>query len=292
MAPVSRPTSFYYAFLVLPKAEREAIIAVWDFCRAVDDVVDEGGSAADPATLAAALDGWRQELARCYGGSPATPQGRALQPWIRHFDLSRKPFEDLIDGVAMDLDHTRYADFDALYQYCWRVASTVGLICIEIFGQRSPGARDYAIDLGLALQLTNILRDVAPDGQRGRIYLPLADLARFGCTEAELLAGTPTPAVRSLLAFEASRARDYYARAAATLRTLDRPGVCRSRDHGRRLPRDPGSHRARGIRRLFQPHSRAAGASRAARGRHLASHAARAPWPHLTSSSSAPASPG
>ena len=218
---MSRPTSFYYAFLVLPKAEREAIIAVWDFCRAVDDVVDERESTADPATLAAALDGWRQELARCYGGSPATPQGRALQPWIRRFDLSRKPFEDLIDGVAMDLDHTRYADFDALYEYCWRVASTVGLICIEIFGQRSPGARDYAIDLGLALQLTNILRDVAPDGQRGRIYLPLADLTRFGCSEAELLAGTPTPAVRSLLAFEASRAREYYARADATLRTLD-----------------------------------------------------------------------
>jgi 15-cis-phytoene synthase len=221
VAPVSRPTSFYYAFLVLPKAEREAIIAVWDFCRAVDDVVDEGGSATDRATLAAALDGWRQELACCYGGSPATPQGRALQPWVRHFDLSRQPFEDLIDGVAMDLGHARYADFDALYQYCWRVASTVGLICIEIFGQRSPGARDYAINLGLALQLTNILRDVGPDGQRGRIYLPLADLARFGCSEADLLAGKPTPAVRSLLAFEASRARDFYARAAAILRTLD-----------------------------------------------------------------------
>jgi phytoene synthase len=220
VAPVSRPTSFYYAFLVLPQAQREAIIAVWDFCRAVDDVVDEGESGEADA-LRAALDGWRQELARCYGGAPATPQGRALQPWIRHFDLSRQPFEDLIDGVAMDLDHARYPDFDALHEYCWRVASTVGLICIEIFGQRSPEARDYAMNLGIALQLTNILRDVGTDGERGRIYLPLADLARFGCSEAEVLAGTPTPALLSLLAFEAGRARDYYARAARILQTLD-----------------------------------------------------------------------
>lgn len=218
---MSRPTSFYYAFLVLPKAQREAIIAVWDFCRTVDDVVDEGEAGTSATALKAALDGWREELARCYDGTPLTAQGRSLQPRIREFNLSRQPFDDLIDGVAMDLDHVRYADFEALHEYCWRVASTVGLICIEIFGQRSAAAREYATNLGIALQLTNILRDVRPDAARGRIYLPLADLARFGCTEADVLAGAATPALKSLLRFEAARARQYYARAANILPSLD-----------------------------------------------------------------------
>ena len=132
---MSRDTSFYYSFLVLPTAKREAMVAVWDFCRAVDDAVDEPG-AADPQAL---LEGWRREIDRCFGGSsPQTPQGTALQPFISRFALPRRPFEDLVDGVEMDLRVSRYDTFEALYEYCWRVASTVGLICLEIFGYSAP----------------------------------------------------------------------------------------------------------------------------------------------------------
>jgi 15-cis-phytoene synthase len=219
---VSRPTSFYYAFLALPRAERDAIVAVWDFCRAVDDTVDEQGPGVrvqgagfrdQDAELRAQLQAWREEIVACYEGRPATPQGRALQPWIQRFRLPRKPFEDLVDGVEMDLDCRRYSSFDDLYEYCWRVASTVGLICIEIFGVHGDRGRDYAVNLGVALQLTNILRDVAGDLERGRLYLPLDDLARFNCSEDDLRAGHVTAPVRDLLAFEAARAKDYYRRA-------------------------------------------------------------------------------
>ena len=224
MADVSRATSFYYAFLVLPRPQREAIIAVWDFCRAVDDAVDEAPPEARslrPEALRAALEGWRVELARCFDGAPQTPQGIALQPWIRHFDLSRQPFADLIDGVEMDLDRNRYASFDDLREYCWRVASTVGLICIEIFGQRSARAREYAVSLGIALQLTNILRDVGGDAALDRIYLPQDDLRRFGCSADDLKAGKVTANVRDLLVYEAARAREYYDQAAALASGLD-----------------------------------------------------------------------
>jgi phytoene synthase len=223
---MSRATSFYYAFVVLPKPQREAIIAVWDFCRAVDDVVDEpdvpgpGSGVQGPEVLRAALNDWRSELERCYTGAPTTPQGIALQPWIRHFDLSRQPFADLIDGVEMDLDRSRYDTFNDLREYCWRVASTVGLICIEIFGQRSARAREYAVTLGIALKLTNILRDVGGDAERGRIYLPQDDLRRFGCSDDDLAAGR-VGKVRGLLAFETARAREYYGQAAALLDGLD-----------------------------------------------------------------------
>ena len=130
---MSRPTSFYYAFLSLPRAERDAIVAVWDFCRAVDDTVDEApaiaavGAEADPAVVGdvrTRLQEWRVEIDRCYRGAPATDVGRALQPWVRRFTLPRTPFEDLVDGVEMDLDRQRYQSFEELYEYCWRVAST------------------------------------------------------------------------------------------------------------------------------------------------------------------------
>jgi phytoene synthase len=216
---VSRDTNFAYSFLVLPKARREAIVAVWDFCRAVDDEVDEPSSASPEQ----ALTEWRAELARCYEGQPRTPQGRALAPWIRRFSLPRGPFEDLIDGVEMDLTCRRYATFDALYEYARRVASTVGLICLEIFGCTRPESRDYAVNLGIALQLTNIVRDVAADLQRDRVYLPQEDLLAFGCSEADLRAGAVTAPVRALLAFECARAREYFARAAASVTPDDAP---------------------------------------------------------------------
>ena len=226
---MSRDTSFYYSFLVLPSRKRRAIVAVWDFCRAVDDAVDlieagpippkdlaQAGSAGGPLAM------WREELNACYTGrEPATAQGKALQPYIREFGLPRQPFEDLIDGVQMDLSHARYPTFHALAEYCRRVASTVGLICIEIFGYRDPGTRDYAVNLGMALQMTNIIRDVAADLAQGRVYLPAEDLSRFGVSEDDLRAGVVTPSIRDLLRFECERARYYYRCAADELPAVD-----------------------------------------------------------------------
>jgi len=224
---MSRDTSFYYSFLVLPPRKRRAIVAVWDFCRAVDDAVDEVVPGRD---VTAQLAMWRAELEACYsavsgndGGrrGPCTAQAKALQPYIREFNLPRAPFEDLIDGVTMDLAHVRYPTFEALAEYCRRVASTVGLICIEIFGYRDPATRAYAVNLGMALQLTNIIRDVASDLRQGRMYLPVEDLVRFGVAEEALRTGHVTPPVRELLRFECGRARDYYLRAAADLPAVD-----------------------------------------------------------------------
>jgi phytoene synthase len=215
---LSRDTSFYYSFLVLPAAKRDAIIAVWDFCRAVDDAVDEPGGV-DPQ---ASLEAWRTEIDRCFGGAPQTSQGRHLQPFIERLRLPRRPFEDLVDGVEMDLRISRYDTFEALYEYCWRVASTVGLICVEIFGYTRPESRDYAVNLGIALQLTNIIRDVRVDLERGRVYLPGEDLRRFHVTELDLRAGRVTDDVRRLLAHQCSRARGYYTRAQVLLPPEDR----------------------------------------------------------------------
>ena len=222
---MGRDTSFYYSFLVLPAEKRRAIVAVWDFCRAVDDAVDE----APEGTSEGQVRAWREELARCFdGGDPVTPQGRALQPLIPVFSLPRAAFEALIEGVEMDLHNSRYATFDDLYQYCIRVASAVGLICVEVFGCKDPGSKQYAIDLGVALQLTNILRDVPGDLEKGRVYIPQEDFARFGCREGDLGAeaihaghGVRSAAVKKLLAFQAQRAREYYRRADAALPRAD-----------------------------------------------------------------------
>ncbi|MGE0593772.1 MAG: phytoene/squalene synthase family protein [Vicinamibacterales bacterium] len=231
---MSRDTNFYYSFLVLPPRKRRAIIAVWDYCRAVDDAVDEvvpesewrvGLTEEARRRAAEELERWRGELAACFAEDsladrrlvPSTEQGRALRPFVAEFGLPRQPFEDLIAGVAMDLDHVRYETFETLALYCRRVASTVGLICVEIFGYRDPRTKDYAVDLGMALQLTNIIRDVRSDFLRGRIYLPEEDLRRFGVTEEMLGRSTVTPEVRDLLRFECDRARGFYRRAAAEL---------------------------------------------------------------------------
>jgi phytoene synthase len=222
---LARDTSFYYSFLVLPADKRRAIVAVWDFCRAVDDAVDE----AEEGDAAVQVTRWREELARCFdGGVPVTPQGRALQPLIAAFNLPRPAFEALIEGVEMDLRTCRYATFDDLYQYCIRVASAVGLMCVEIFGYKDPASRQYAVELGVALQLTNILRDVPGDLERGRLYIPREDMTRFGVGDGDLGAeaahaghGVRSPAVKKLLAFQAQRARDYYRRADATLPRTD-----------------------------------------------------------------------
>ena len=229
---MSRDTSFYYSFLVLPRRKRGALIAVWDFCRAVDDAVDkvvpeaewQGGLTAEARARATeAVAWWRGELAACYGAaSPRTEQGRALKPLVAEFTLPRAPLDDLVDGVEMDLDHASYPTFEALSLYCRRVASSVGLVCVEIFGYSDPGARSYAVNLGMALQLTNIIRDIAEDLRRRRVYLPAEDLDRFGVTVDDLRAGRVSAPVRALLRFQCDRARDYYRRAADELPRADR----------------------------------------------------------------------
>ena len=212
---MARDTSFYYSFLVLPPAQRSAVVAVWDFCRAVDDAVDE---VADKSQAQAEVRKWREEVGRVFGGGePQTSQGASLAPFVARFQLPREPFDELVNGVEMDLDHPQYATFDDLLLYCRRVASGVGLICVEIFGCRHGEAREYAINLGIALQLTNIVRDVAGDLARGRVYLPQEDLARFGCTVDMLRAGVVTEPMRRLLTFECQRAREYYVRAAQAM---------------------------------------------------------------------------
>ena len=220
---MARKTSFYYSFLVLPAEQRRAIIAVWDFCRAVDDAVDEEAAVVGTPTGRAAVAFWREELARAFDGrEPATLQAQRLQPLVAAFDLPRPAFEDVIDGVAMDLDTSRYETFDDLFEYCRRVASAVGLICIRVFGCRDPGAGEYALNLGVALQLTNILRDVKDDYARGRVYLPLADLRACGCTVDDLSAGVASDPVRRAIAFECRRAREFYDRARRALPEADR----------------------------------------------------------------------
>jgi phytoene synthase len=215
-------TSFADAFRVLPAAKRRAIYALYAFCRDVDDCVDE-----ENGTGERGLREWEGEVARCFAGHPVSQLGGELADAIARFRLPRRCFDDIIAGCRMDLTTTRYATFADLRVYCERVASAVGLASIEIFGYRDPGTRDYAVELGLALQLTNILRDVAADAERQRIYIPLEDLARFGVSEETLLAAPrdgakPSGPFRALLAFQADRARSHYARAAALLPPGDR----------------------------------------------------------------------
>ena len=163
------------------------------------------------------VDYWREELSRCFDSrQPRTSQGTRLKPYIQDFGLPRTPFEDLISGIGMDLGTCRYETFEDLYDYCVRVASSVGLICIEIFGYHNLGTRDYSVALGVALQLTNIIRDVPTDLRQGRIYLPMEDMRRFGCTHDDLREGL-SQQVSGLLEFECQRARSYYNKAASAL---------------------------------------------------------------------------
>lgn len=234
-----RDTNFYYSFVVLPPSKRQAIIAVWDFCRAVDDAVDEndggvrvaGRGSRDQASCDIA--NWRAELARCYDGhAPQTSQGLRLKPFVERFRLPRRAFEDVIDGVSMDLEHQRYETFDGLHQYCLRVASAVGLICVEIFGYRDDRSREFAVQLGVALQLTNIIRDVGVDLVGGRVYLPQEDLRRFGCSENDLRNGEVTDRVRALIRFECDRARSYYQQAQRALPAADARALIAARIMG------------------------------------------------------------
>ncbi|GKS57870.1 phytoene synthase [Nitrospira sp.] len=210
-------SNFYYSFLFLPRERREAMYTVYAFCKEVDSAVDEPPPGSRPQDE---LARWRAELAAAYSGAPHLPVTVSLAKHARRFHIPQTLFEELIQGVEMDLRISRYRTFEELYQYCYRVASVVGLICLRIFGTESPRAEEYAVQLGLAFQLTNILRDLGVDAEQGRIYLPLDDLARFGYTEDDLLARRETPAFLELMRFECARAHDYYDQARASLEAL------------------------------------------------------------------------
>ena len=215
-------SNFAWAFRLLPHDRRRALSAVYAFCRAADDIVDEPVMPRDPAHL---LARWRTELEAAYAGRPHHPIGVALADAIERFALPRAHFEAVIAGVEMDLKRDRYETWEELAEYCYRVAAAVGLICIEIFGYENPSARQYAVHLGLAFQLTNILRDVGEDGRRGRIYLPRVDLRRFDCPEEDLLTGHMTEPLRQVMAFECARAGEHYGRARFLLAEEDRQSL-------------------------------------------------------------------
>ncbi len=212
-------SSFYYSFLFLPDAQRRAITALYAFCREVDDVVDE---CSDAELARTKLNWWRAEIFGAFDGKAHHPVCQALTTTIANFNLPREHFIEIIDGMEMDLLHTRYHSFAELNLYCYRVASVVGLMAAEIFGFKDRATLDYAHNLGLAFQLTNILRDVKEDAQRGRIYLPLEELNRFNVSEQDLLEGRCTDNMKKLLDFQARRAQDYYEKAFALLPESDR----------------------------------------------------------------------
>jgi phytoene synthase len=215
----SSNTSFYYSFSLLPRQKREAIHAVYAFCRYTDDIVDEG---TDDHRKFVQLRKWRIELGRAVRGESVYPLLNQLNSVARKFNIPVDHFYELIRGMEMDLVRTRYESFDDLREYCYLVASSVGLMCRQIFGYKNDSTREYAINLGIALQLTNILRDIKEDAKRGRIYLPLEDLRRFGCTEEDILEYRYTPEFVELMKFECDRASSYFDMARDALRAEDK----------------------------------------------------------------------
>jgi len=204
------------AFVLLPKAKRDGMSALYAFCREVDDVADE--ATAPVEWRRTQLARWREDVRRaCTGGIPEFPVNRELQQVIQHYRLPFEYFDALLEGVEMDLDLTRYSDYEQLETYCYRVASVVGLLSIEIFGYRNAACREYAIYLGKALQFTNILRDIRVDAQRGRIYLPLSELTRFQVEPGEILRGEYTERFVALAGSVAERARHFYREARRAL---------------------------------------------------------------------------
>lgn len=212
-------SSFSYSFLFLEPDARRAMTILYAFCREVDDVVDECSDAGIARTK---LAWWRDEVARSYGGEAQHPVGRALQWAITQYRLPQQHFTDIIAGMEMDLDVNAYRSFDELSLYCYRVASAVGLLAAEIFGYEDRRTLKYAQDLGMAFQLTNIVRDVAEDSRRGRVYLPEEDMARFGVTREDILEQRDGEAVRALVRHQAERAREFYRQAFAQLPDVDR----------------------------------------------------------------------
>lgn len=212
-------TNFYYSFLFLPKPKREAIYAVYAFCRLLDDSVDTPGPLHEKT---AALKKWREELDNCYTDQSTHPVTKRLSEEVRRFAIPKVYFDEIISGVEMDLVRNRYATFEDLYQYCYRVASCIGLVCIEIFGYKDPRVKEYAVTLGVAFQLTNILRDLKSDLSRGRIYLPREDLTLFHYSEEDFFLYRYNPPFIEMMQFEAERARRYYQEAERLLPPYER----------------------------------------------------------------------
>jgi phytoene synthase len=223
---VQSGSSFYYSFLFLPAERRRAITALYAFCREVDDTVDE---ATDDSIARIKLSWWRKEVASTYAGTPSHPVMKALQPHLAVYDLQQEHMQAIIDGMEMDLDQTRYLDYPAMQRYCWHVASVVGILSASIFGVTTPQTLKYAEKLGLAFQLTNIIRDVGEDARKGRIYLPVNELQQFGVTAADLLNARHSDKFEQLMAFQVARAQTVYDEAFALLpkqdRRAQRPGL-------------------------------------------------------------------
>lgn len=203
-------SSFTVSFIFLPKAQRNAMTALYAFCREVDDVVDE---CTDYSVAQAKLNWWKSEVQNLYTNTPQHPVTKALQPFVQPFNLAQEHFLEIIDGMEMDLKFNRYEDFKQLQLYCYRVASVVGLLSASIFGFKNRKTLKYAHDLGMAFQLTNIIRDVGEDARRGRIYLPLDELRKAKVSEDDILQGRETPAVKELIEFQIERAESYYDKA-------------------------------------------------------------------------------
>jgi 15-cis-phytoene synthase len=212
-------SSFYYSFLFLPLERRRAIMALYAFCREVDDVVDETH---DLQIAQSKLDWWRGETAAIYDGEPTHPVCIALAQVSKQFNIPQELLLEIIDGMQMDLQQSRYLDFKNLQLYCYRVASVVGLLAAEIFGYQDRQTLKYAHDLGMAFQLTNIIRDVGEDARRGRIYLPVDELQRFNVPAKDLLEGRYSDNFRALMEFQIERAEHYYDQAMAQLPAVDR----------------------------------------------------------------------
>lgn len=219
-------SSFYYSFLFLPPERRRAITALYAFCREVDDTVDD---ATDQSVARIKLAWWRNEVAQMYGGTPTHPVMLALQPHIQPYDLKQEHLQAIIDGMEMDLDQSRYLDYPNLKKYCWHVAGVVGILSASIFGITNPQTLQYAETLGLAFQLTNIIRDVGEDARKGRIYLPVNELQQFNVTAADLLNARHSEKFEALMKFQADRAQKLYDDAFALLpkedRRAQRPGL-------------------------------------------------------------------
>lgn len=219
-------SSFYYAFLFLPPDRRQAITALYAYCREVDDVVDE---CTDTSIARIKLAWWRTQVSAMFQGHAEHPVLQALSAWLTPFDITQDRLLAIIDGMEMDLDQTRYLDWPALRNYCWHVAGVVGELSAGIFGYQDARTLDYAGKLGIAFQLTNIIRDVGDDARRGRIYLPVDDLKQFSVRASDILNGNYTETFPALMAFEAARARALYLEAAQVLPAVDkraqRPGL-------------------------------------------------------------------
>ena len=215
----SSGSSFYYSFLFLPPERRRAITALYAFCREVDDVVDE---IEDQQVARTKLAWWRIEVGNLFAGKPQHPVTRALEPALAPFGITQVRLNEIIDGMQMDLDQSRYLDFPGLERYCYHVAGVVGLLAAGIFGYRNPQTLDYAKNLGLAFQLTNIIRDVGNDARRNRIYLPMDELKKFEVPASDILNARYSDNFTRLMQFQAARARTYYAAAFAALPAGDR----------------------------------------------------------------------